>query len=248
MDALNLVAESATRIADVLSGGDSEIPIPPALDAVASQVSAVLSSDAVPRIPYVDFSDKAFARALVATVLPPLLWNIIGPFEYYTRILSKVSFKPIIGVYLSGFFIASLSVYRSALFVAAINSQLKLEEMNTTLVHVAAGFVMMWGLAMFLGAYYRLRITGTYLGDYFGILRDERITAFPFNISNNPMYDGSSLNHLAEALLQRSPAGIFLALWLFTCYRIGCIIEEPFTAKMYEERDKRRLFPKSKTT
>ena len=31
---------------------------------------------------------------------------------------------------------------------------------------------------------YALGVTGTYLGDYFGILMDEPVTSFPFNVSN----------------------------------------------------------------
>ena len=37
-------------------------------------------------------------------------------------------------------------------------------------------------------------------GDYFGILMDARVTGFPFNICSDPMYVGSTLNFVAEAL------------------------------------------------
>jgi phosphatidylethanolamine N-methyltransferase len=62
----------------------------------------------------------------------------------------------------------------------------------------------MFGGAMVGGAYLRLGITGTYLGDYFGILMKERVTGFPFNVMDNPMYMGSTILFLAHAL------------WLFT--------------------------------
>jgi methylene-fatty-acyl-phospholipid synthase len=45
-----------------------------------------------------------------------------------------------------------------------------------------------------------LGITGTFLGDYFGILMKEKVTGFPFNITNDPMYNGSSLLFLADAI------------------------------------------------
>lgn len=193
--------DAVLRVVDVLRGGNSEIPVPAALDTIASQVSSLLAADSVPKVPYIDLSDQAFARAIVATALPPLVWNIIGPFEYHTRLISKITSKPIIGVYLSGLLIATLSIYRSALFMAAINTQARMDEMDTPWFHALSGFILIFGLAMFLGAYYRLGITGTYLGDYFGLFREKRITAFPFNVLNNPMYDGSSMNHLAEAIL-----------------------------------------------
>jgi methylene-fatty-acyl-phospholipid synthase len=45
-----------------------------------------------------------------------------------------------------------------------------------------------------------LGIIGTFLGDYFGILMKEKVTGFPFNITNDPMYNGSSLLFLADAI------------------------------------------------
>lgn len=39
------------------------------------------------------------------------------------------------------------------------------------------------------------------LGDYFGILLEEKVTVFPFNIMENPMYWGSTANYLGLALM-----------------------------------------------
>lgn len=40
-----------------------------------------------------------------------------------------------------------------------------------------------------------------FAGDYFGILFDEKVTVFPFNIMENPMYWGSTANYLGLALM-----------------------------------------------
>jgi phosphatidylethanolamine N-methyltransferase len=45
-----------------------------------------------------------------------------------------------------------------------------------------------------------LGITGTFLGDYFGILMDHRVEGFPFNILRDPMYVGSTMCFAATAL------------------------------------------------
>lgn len=47
---------------------------------------------------------------------------------------------------------------------------------------------------------WKLGVTGTYLGDHFGILLDERITSFPFSVAEHPMYYGSTLCFLSYAL------------------------------------------------
>ena len=38
-------------------------------------------------------------------------------------------------------------------------------------------------------------------GDYFGILKEARVTTFPFNVLDNPMYWGSTANYLGWALM-----------------------------------------------
>ena len=47
---------------------------------------------------------------------------------------------------------------------------------------------------------FALGITGTFLGDYFGILMDHRVEGFPFNVLRDPMYVGSTLCFCATAL------------------------------------------------
>jgi len=49
-------------------------------------------------------------------------------------------------------------------------------------------------------------VTGTFLGDYCGILLDAKITGFPFNVLDNPMYVGSSMSFLGTSLWY-DPAG-----------------------------------------
>ena len=48
---------------------------------------------------------------------------------------------------------------------------------------------------------YSLGVTGTYLGDYFGILMDDLVTGFPFSVVGAPMYVGSTMSFLGTAVL-----------------------------------------------
>jgi phosphatidylethanolamine N-methyltransferase len=56
------------------------------------------------------------------------------------------------------------------------------------------------GQTLVVTSTWALGITGTFLGDYFGILMDHRVGGFPFNILRDPMYVGSTLCFLATAL------------------------------------------------
>lgn len=91
-----------------------------------------------------------------------------------------------------------------------------------------------------LTSYYALGITGTFLGDYFGILMDEPVTGFPFNITSAPMYLGSTMSFLGTALLYGRPAGVLLTVVVAGVYWGALRWEDPFTAGIYEKRDRER--------
>jgi phosphatidylethanolamine N-methyltransferase len=71
-----------------------------------------------------------------------------------------------------------------------------------------------------------LGVTGTYLGDYFGILMDHRVTSFPFSVTDAPMYHGSMLSFLGTALWFGKPAGLLLTAWVAVMYQIALRYEE----------------------
>lgn len=71
-----------------------------------------------------------------------------------------------------------------------------------------------------------LGVTGTYLGDYFGILMDSKVTGFPFNVMDAPMYWGSTMSFLATALWYQKPAGILLTGLVAGVYQVALGYEE----------------------
>ena len=71
-----------------------------------------------------------------------------------------------------------------------------------------------------------LGLTGTYLGDYFGILMDHRVTSFPFNLTGAPMYYGSTMSFLGTAMLYGKPAGILLTSEVLMVYLVALSFEE----------------------
>jgi len=91
-----------------------------------------------------------------------------------------------------------------------------------------------------VSSFYALGVTGTFLGDYVGILMDKPATGFPFNVLNDPMYVGSTLNFIASALLFDSVAGLFLAVFIGVVYAIALQFEGPYTTMIYQQRDKQR--------
>ncbi|KAJ3287411.1 Phosphatidyl-N-methylethanolamine N-methyltransferase [Borealophlyctis nickersoniae] len=109
------------------------------------------------------------------------------------------------------------------------------------IVRLAAIALFGVGNIFVLTSMYKLGVTGTYLGDYFGILMDARVTGFPFNVMENPMYSGSTMCFLASALWSGSPAGLVLTGVVHIVYYVAVnYFEGPFTTMIYTNRDKAR--------
>ena len=109
-------------------------------------------------------------------------------------------------------------------------------------ISVAGVVLVIIGQVLVITSTWQLGIIGTYLGDYFGILMDAPVTAFPFSVLKHPMYVGSTVIYLGYGLVHLSPAGILGAVWVSIVYQIStALFEEPFTNKIYgitEDRGK----------
>ena len=83
------------------------------------------------------------------------------------------------------------------------------------------------GQTFVLTSTWSLGITGTFLGDYFGILMDSRVEGFPFNVLRDPMYVGSTMCFAATALwcvtgsCMPFCAVARAAMWLIVSYSAG---------------------------
>lgn len=143
-------------------------------------------------------------------------------------------------VYVFSLTVFTLGIFRDEIYRAAISEQPTSPYLDNIFFKVLASACFSFGSALVLGSMYKLGIVGTYLGDHFGFLFDERIVSFPFNICDNPMYDGSTLCFLGTALYYGKPAGLVATGLVYTMYQIVLLIEEPFTAKIYSNREAKK--------
>lgn len=95
------------------------------------------------------------------------------------------------------------------------------------------------GQLFVLSSFWKLGLTGTYLGDYFGILMAQPVTSFPFYVLADPMYVGSTLCFFGLALMKNSLQGLVLATIVHLVYRVACKVEGDYTNRIYAEREKR---------
>ncbi|KAL6094676.1 pemt [Pungitius sinensis] len=187
-----------------------------------------------------NFQDSSFCVAVAAIIFNPFFWNVVARWEHRTHSLSRLFGSPHLACYCLGFVIILLNVYRSHSMTVAMKAQSKWEVMDRTDVFYAGVGLMVLGTVLVVSSFLALGFTGTFLGDYFGILMDEKVTGFPFNITGNPMYWGSTANYLGLALIGASPVGLVLTAMVAVVYKVAIRFEGPFTELIYQERSQRR--------
>ncbi|KAL5374522.1 hypothetical protein DPSP01_011886 [Paraphaeosphaeria sporulosa] len=190
---------------------------------------------------YIDFSQPSLWISAATILFNPTFWNIAAQSEYYNKTITKLfGNNPRYGCYALAVTIFSLGILRDFLYDTALSHQPTHPALLTPLIHLSAIPLFATGTTLVLTSMYALGVTGTYLGDYFGILMDAPVTSFPFNVSDAPMYHGSTLSFLATAIWKGKPAGIFLTFVVAVCYSVARRWEDPFTEMIYTKRDEER--------
>ncbi|KAJ9102013.1 hypothetical protein QFC19_004938 [Naganishia cerealis] len=147
--------------------------------------------------------------------------------------MTKLFGGPYNGTYVLAVIIFSLGIIRDIIYERTLLSQPVLPAMAHPLIRYAGAGMFVLGQVLVITSIWALGVTGTYLGDYFGILMSHRVTSFPFNILENPMYNGSTLCFLGTALWYARPAGVVISALVALVYEIALVYEGPFTSKIY---------------
>ncbi|KAL1886392.1 Phosphatidyl-N-methylethanolamine N-methyltransferase [Paecilomyces lecythidis] len=186
---------------------------------------------------YIDFSQKSLQVSALAIAFNPIFWNVVARTEYRKHYLTRIFGSPYYGCYFLAVTIFSLGILRDHLYNEALNDQPYYAPLHQPLLaYVLFGA----GNVLVLSSMWALGVTGTYLGDYFGILMDAPVTGFPFNVSGAPMYYGSTLSFLGVALYRGKVAGLLLTAEVLILYLIALRWEDPFTAEIYAKRERER--------
>ncbi|KAL8899255.1 MAG: hypothetical protein Q9192_001668 [Flavoplaca navasiana] len=189
----------------------------------------------------IDFSQRSLYISAIAIAFNPTFWNTVARREYHHKTLTRLfNGNSQRACYALALTIFSLGLFRDALYERALRSQPTHPFLQGPLVPPIAYCLILLGNILVLSSTWALGITGTYLGDYFGILMDEPVTSFPFSVTGAPMYYGSTMSFLGTALLYARPAGVVLTLEVLVVYWVALGFEDPFTSEIYAKRDRER--------
>ncbi|KAL5334051.1 phospholipid methyltransferase-domain-containing protein [Aspergillus crustosus] len=184
---------------------------------------------------FVYLSQDTLTYAALSIAFNPIFWNIVARAEYRSHFLTRIFGSPYYGCYFLAVTIFALGILRDHIYQVALADQPYYAPVHQPIL---GGALFAAGSVLVLSSMYALGVTGTYLGDYFGILMDAPVTGFPFNVTGSPMYWGSTLNFLGVALYRGKVAGLLLTAEVFVLYWFALKWEDPFTAEIYAKRER----------
>lgn len=189
----------------------------------------------------VDLSKPSLYYSLASIAFNPTAWNIVARNEYRNKTITRIfGGNAKNGCYFLAASIFFAGMLRDNLFHKAIaeqpHVQLLAEPLNVIIPAVLVGL----GQLFVVSSTWQLGITGTFLGDYFGILMDHRVEGFPFNVLRDPMYVGSVMSFIGGSLWYESPAGLLISLYVYIAYVIALRFEGPFTDMIYSKRETKK--------
>ncbi|THH13314.1 hypothetical protein EW146_g6889 [Bondarzewia mesenterica] len=184
-----------------------------------------------------DTSKTSFYLSLASIVFNPTAWNIVARDEYRNKTLTRLfGGNARRGCYFLALCIFSAGVLRDHLYQRALLEQPSVPLLPAPFSTIVPAALFLAGQILVLTSTWALGITGTYLGDYFGILMDHRVEGFPFNVLRDPMYVGSTMCFAATALWYERPVGLLITLHVYVVYLIALRFEGPFTDMIYSTR------------
>ncbi|KAK1221583.1 Phosphatidyl-N-methylethanolamine N-methyltransferase [Marasmius sp. AFHP31] len=189
----------------------------------------------------VDTSKPSLWIALGAITFNPLAWNIVARNEYRNKTITRIfGGNARYGCYFLAVMIFSFGILRDSLYRRALMEQPKAHMLSEPYATYVPYALIGLGQVFVITSTWALGITGTFLGDYFGILMDHRVEGFPFNVLRDPMYVGSTMSFVGGAFLVQRPAGLIVALYVYIVYMIALRYEGqvflPFTDMIYSRR------------
>ncbi|KAI0776681.1 phospholipid methyltransferase [Trametes elegans] len=186
---------------------------------------------------FIDLSKPSLALSVASIAFNPTAWNIVARNEYRNKTITRIfGGNARYGCYFLALCIFSAGLLRDSLYHRALLEQPQVKLLPEPLDTVVPAVLFLLGQTFVVTSTWALGVTGTFLGDYFGILMDHRVEGFPFNVLRDPMYVGSTLSFAATALWYERPAGLILTAYVYIVYLIALRFEGPFTDMIYSKR------------
>ncbi|KAF8169114.1 phospholipid methyltransferase-domain-containing protein [Mycena galopus ATCC 62051] len=189
----------------------------------------------------VDLHRTSLLVSLLSIIFNPVAWNIVAQNEYRNKTITRMfGGNAYYGCYFLAALIFGFGIFRDSLYHRALLEQPQHSLLPAPYDTLVPAALFAAGQTFVVTSTWALGVTGTFLGDYFGILMDHRVEGFPFNVLRDPMYVGSTMSFAATALWYERPAGLFITFYVYIIYVVALRFEGPFTDMIYSKREEER--------
>ncbi|KAJ6476374.1 phospholipid methyltransferase-domain-containing protein [Mycena sanguinolenta] len=189
----------------------------------------------------VDLHRTSLLVSFLSILFNPVAWNIVAQNEYRNKTITRVfGGNAYYGCYFLAALIFGFGILRDSLYHRALLDQPQYSLLPAPYDTLVPAALFLLGQIFVVTSTWALGVTGTFLGDYFGILMDERVEGFPFNVLRDPMYVGSTMSFAATALWYERPAGLLVTVYVYIVYVVALRFEGPFTDMIYSKREAER--------
>lgn len=198
---------------------------------------------------YINIYDPTTFFAIIFIIICPITWNIVARYEFKTKRLTNLcGNNKYLAADVFAHILIEMGIVRNYLFLRAIstNEVFYLSDSLDTIVGILSTVFMIVGFIINVGSYWQLGIHGIYYADYFGVLMDSKVTDFPYNILDNPLYLGSEILFYSISFKNRSVTGIVLSVLAQIMYNIASYLEMPMTELIYSKENMEKVSKENK--
>jgi phosphatidylethanolamine N-methyltransferase len=175
--------------------------------------------------------------------LCPVTWNVVSRLEFYTNIFSRLVGDKRIAADICAHIYIEMGIFRNFMFYYMVTHHpaTAVPEALQLPIKALAAVFFVFGLIVNFGVLYRLGIHGIYYADYFDILCPEKATKWPFSTFDHPLYVGSTLIFLGDALYNFSVIGVCYSFFAYFMYMFASSLEGPYTDQIYSASNIKRI-------
>jgi phosphatidylethanolamine N-methyltransferase len=184
-----------------------------------------------------EFNFHFFLTAFMI-IICPITWNLVARYEFHTKFFSKLVGDNRLAADIFAHVLIEMGIFRNYIYKRLVKDSPSFDVGDYELVFfIMAALCFAVGVTLVIMALYRLGIHGIYYADYFGVLMKEKVTDFPYNVTDNPLYQGSTLLFLSGAFYYHSVTGFALTLLAHLMYKLAAVLENPMTDLIYSEEN-----------
>jgi methylene-fatty-acyl-phospholipid synthase len=164
--------------------------------------------------------DKNVQQVLLYSGFSLIVWGILPHLQHKHKLISSLfSGNKEISADFLAFILIHIGTFRNYAFFEALLSNKRFDYGEYNIISTIFGVIFLCiGSLFWLTSLWKLGLRGSYFGDHFGFILKKKIESFPFNILENPQYNGSKLFLLGQSIIMRSLIGVILTLFISFLY------------------------------